>query len=758
MSANFTYNVALRLDNKGYIVAVDTATGKTTKLDRALDGVGKTSTNTGSVSAAGMLKFAAAAGAAYLAVDSLKNLSIALTRALIESSANFEDLQTRLETFTGSAEVAEKRMVDLLGFSARTPFLANEIIETEIILRGFGGTALATNDNLTMIGDAASASGQRINELSGWFGRAYTAIQEGKPLGEVFQKLREIGLVTPGVSSEIEKLQKQGADATVVWGKFTSQFDRTAGSMDRQSKTYNGLVSTMEENWDNLLRTIGNEGPLDVAKVTIKEITDAIVTLNSSMDDSQEVGKAIAESFILVTEAAFVFLQAGADTVQIFAFLKNLVDKFVLSARKGLIEVQKLAMAPLQAILWLLDDIDNYLGTGKTFEKGLEKIAQANKIWDDISNELTEDYRKQEESAQKLYNTTSALESKLQILKSSVLESQKKSLEKTEEIIDKASEVVEKTETLKEKTGSGGGSFFGNLFAIPIDQQIGFAQTAELLERANQIVQKSLTSKERLEQDIQSTLDLLDALREKGQENTEAFLNLEEALGRMSTKLNEETNENMTETLLTLQDIANDIEQSFTDMFASIISGSASAKDAMKFMYQSIILSFAQYISERITKMIFADGIEEVLAQKSNLRATAGAQASMTKAAADTHAWTDAIPWIGVALGIALVAKMLSDMRKAKSQSQTITGYAEGGVINPVSGGQLILAGEARQREIIAPETNFIEWADQIANRNSGGGGGPSLAAHIHGNVFTGEDLRAIIRDEFDRMMRRAAR
>lgn len=59
----------------------------------------------------------------------------------------------------------------------------------------FGGAALNTKENLAIVGNAAAATGQNIGDVSFWFARAYSAIQNGQPFGEAAQNLQQMGVM-----------------------------------------------------------------------------------------------------------------------------------------------------------------------------------------------------------------------------------------------------------------------------------------------------------------------------------------------------------------------------------------------------------------------------------------------------------------------------------------------------------------------------------------------------------------------------------
>lgn len=165
-----------------------------------------------------------------------------------EMNASLEKSTLQFTTLLGNSTAAKEHIAMLYKFAAETPFETGPIIQASKSLLTFGGTALDTEKNIRMVGDAAAAVNQPINEVAFWTGRAYSMIQGGKPFGEAAMRLQEMGLLTATGRTELEKLQKSGADASTVFGAFQEQMGRFGGAMKAQAGTWEGLMSTIKDN------------------------------------------------------------------------------------------------------------------------------------------------------------------------------------------------------------------------------------------------------------------------------------------------------------------------------------------------------------------------------------------------------------------------------------------------------------------------------------------------------------------------------
>jgi hypothetical protein len=218
--------------------------------------------------------------------------------AMIGGNAEMEKYSVQFEVLLGSAGKAQQRLDELATFAAETPFELPEIVEANKLLQTFGGEALATGDSLTMVGDMAAAAGVGFNEVAMWVGRAYTNIQAGRPFGEAAARLQELGLMSGESRAKLEGLQKSGASSTEVWEKFTSTMDGFGGMMEKQSQTFEGLRSTVNDVMGEVGRQIG-EPVFDAAKQGLIGVLEWLQSpeVKESMDNIADGIEEIASLF-----------------------------------------------------------------------------------------------------------------------------------------------------------------------------------------------------------------------------------------------------------------------------------------------------------------------------------------------------------------------------------------------------------------------------------------------------------------------------
>lgn len=192
-----------------------------------------------------------------LGIAGIGGLGYALQRAAREGvnfNAVIEKQQVAFETLLGSAGAARQRIDQLIEFSARTPFQLDEVTQLSQMLQAMTGGALASGAGLRLVGDTAAALGRSLKETGMWIGRLYAGLESGTAVGEATLRLLEMGMVSGQTKRQLDDLAQSGGAIGQVMEVLNNTFGKNADAMDRQSKTFLGLWSTLK---DNVLQGLG---------------------------------------------------------------------------------------------------------------------------------------------------------------------------------------------------------------------------------------------------------------------------------------------------------------------------------------------------------------------------------------------------------------------------------------------------------------------------------------------------------------------
>jgi hypothetical protein len=283
------------------------------KLDQSVDKAGGSITK--SVFSANLLT--KAFDAVLGVISSVGSAFAGFVGSSIKMNSTLETSTLQFTTLMGNADQAREHVAFLFEFAKKTPFETGPILEASRTLQTFGGTALNSEKNLTLFGDAAAATSAPIQEVSMWSGRLYAALQAGKPFGEAAQRLGELAIMTPKTRNELEALQKSGASGQEIWTKYQESLGKFTGAMEKQSHTWEGLTSSISDSI-NILGGRVFEPFFELAKGGLERILDllgdkGVNAAISRFSDATGVALHIAgEAFKPMIDALFGSVKAWA--------------------------------------------------------------------------------------------------------------------------------------------------------------------------------------------------------------------------------------------------------------------------------------------------------------------------------------------------------------------------------------------------------------------------------------------------------------
>lgn len=267
-----------------------------------------------------------------------------IAREAFSAASGMETLTAQFFTLLKNRQAAKDMMADLMDFADVTPFTPQAVAAGGAQLLGAGFDPESVKDLLRDVGDLASGAQKPLDQVAATFGR----LRSGA-FGEAFQALRQQFLLS---QSDLEgaglKFDRSGsfvgsADEAITKVRKIVQ-EKFGGSMEEQSKTWAGKMSTLQgyvqKLWANLGAPIQDalKPWLDRSIAAVKALSDRASDLGRSIAralgtalkifEAGKAGEAVELSLTIASRRAGAALQSSLATALQTAFSSD----FVLAA------------------------------------------------------------------------------------------------------------------------------------------------------------------------------------------------------------------------------------------------------------------------------------------------------------------------------------------------------------------------------------------------------------------------------------------
>ena len=233
---------------------------------------------------------AAAAGAGFAAMGA----------HAIGTSANLEGFETRLGGLLGGLDKGKARVEELFELSAKTPFSINGLVEAEATLEAFGVNASKVRGGVM---DLAGAMGMDVTEAANAVGKALAggagAADQLREKGVLAMVEMDAGMATAEMSAD------QFREALVNTLETNAKL---AGGTERLAETFDGLMSTLRDQFTVFSKQVGDANLFATAKATVKAILELLGdNKEETAGFASVVGGALSKALVGVVDIAFKF-------------------------------------------------------------------------------------------------------------------------------------------------------------------------------------------------------------------------------------------------------------------------------------------------------------------------------------------------------------------------------------------------------------------------------------------------------------------
>jgi tape measure domain-containing protein len=245
--------------------------------------------------AGGAAGLAAGAGAFAVFGGLVTAGALALAAAGIQSAAAMEDTGTAFTTMLKGGDEAAQFMDDMEAFAAKTPFNFPQLADAAKRMKAFGFETEAVIPMMTGIGDAVSAMGGNAEVVNRVILAMGQMKAKGKATTQEINQLLETGVfgwndlaksIGKSTAETMDLVEKRAiSDKQVLDAFMQHSAEAFGGSMDKQSRTFNGLMSNLEDASSKTLR-LGFIPLMDAMKPMIALAGGLLGAIGSGMKKS----------------------------------------------------------------------------------------------------------------------------------------------------------------------------------------------------------------------------------------------------------------------------------------------------------------------------------------------------------------------------------------------------------------------------------------------------------------------------------------
>jgi hypothetical protein len=230
--------------------------------------------------------------AGYLGLAGARKLfrsTMDIGQKVIEETGELQTAGERWKRLTGSVADAESTLKSLFDFSHRTPFTFKDVNKAATQLFVLTDGALQGTKAIEQLADRAALAKVPMAQLTTWWGRMYSAMQAGRPIGRALTRMQEMGIISGKLRVKMDALSEQDMMSGKGWETFIEGTKKADGSIESLSKTIEGKLSTLGGVWDALFAFDDKESQNQIAK----QIQNMIDVLNKNTPVIQNILKDI---------------------------------------------------------------------------------------------------------------------------------------------------------------------------------------------------------------------------------------------------------------------------------------------------------------------------------------------------------------------------------------------------------------------------------------------------------------------------------
>jgi len=270
------------------------------------------------------------------AIAGVSGALIAGATAGVAYNSSIETYTTSFATMLGSTDQATELMGKLKAMGAATPFETTDLVDATQTLMSFGQNANQATDNLSMLGDISQGNAEKLSSITRAFGKMSSSCKVSLEdinimIDAGFNPLQEIANSTgESMGSLYDRISKGTMSVDEITGamkRSTSAGGMYFESMQKQSKTFSGQLSTLKDNATQLLGSLTEGLQKNLATTLMPQAVDAVSQLTDAFATSGTTGL-IQAGMKILTDVITGVAQALPDIINMAV---DVINQFITS-------------------------------------------------------------------------------------------------------------------------------------------------------------------------------------------------------------------------------------------------------------------------------------------------------------------------------------------------------------------------------------------------------------------------------------------
>ena len=296
-------------------------------------------------------------GKAFVGMTAAAGVGIAAVAKMgVEYNAQMQGYQTAFETMLGDAEKAQKLTENLKALAAKTPMAMADLADASKILLAFGSTAEQLPDQLKRLGDVAQGDAQKLGTMATAFGRIQSngraSMEEINMM--IDQGFNPLNIIAEQTGETMAEVRQRVSDGEVSFEELsealriaTDEGGQFFNAMENQSKTFDGQMSTLQDNVSALVGTLTEDLFASLAENTLPQLNQWVDELLTAATEEGITG-AIDMAGTIVSQALTSLLEAAPSFIETAA---NLVNSFLTGVQETAPQVAQAGVGLLASLV-----------------------------------------------------------------------------------------------------------------------------------------------------------------------------------------------------------------------------------------------------------------------------------------------------------------------------------------------------------------------------------------------------------------------